>query len=220
MSTVRRAVAVAVLVTVVASTARASTIAIGSDAFGPGASLTTFTGVPFGTEVNGLIVDGITFSYSLGNGHLLIGVGPGVTNNVSPPAIVQSLGPTGGILTLAFPSPISSFGFGWGIMAGGVVANATTIAIFDGGAPLGSLSYGGGPDPNSAGGFAGIESTTPFDRADVAFNPAVVPSFALDNIRTATVPEPGCLLLFGSGIALIARYGRRAGITSNRPVDN
>src|SRR5262245_26135661 len=43
----------------------ASTISVGIGAFGPGSTLTTFAGLPDGTEVNGLIVGGINFTYSL-----------------------------------------------------------------------------------------------------------------------------------------------------------
>ena len=66
-------------------TAQASVIPIGVGAFGPGSTLTTFTGLANGLEVNGLITNGILFNYSLGNGRLIIGGGPGITNNVQPP---------------------------------------------------------------------------------------------------------------------------------------
>jgi len=49
---------------------------------GPGSTLTTFTGVADGTEVNGLTVNGILFNYSLGNGQVTIDGGPGTTNNI------------------------------------------------------------------------------------------------------------------------------------------
>src|SRR5687768_15634050 len=48
------------------SPASATPIPIGVAAFGAGSTLTTFTGIPFGTEVDGLVVDGIVFDYSFG----------------------------------------------------------------------------------------------------------------------------------------------------------
>jgi hypothetical protein len=191
-----------------APAAWASTIPIGIGAFGPGSTLTTFTGLATGTEVNGLIVDGISFSYSLGNGKVNIDGGPGVTNHISPPNIV-SVGDDSGILTLVFPSLIDSFGYGFAVLSSATLPNATTISLFNGAVPVGSLTYGGAPDPFFTGGFAGIQSTLEFNRALVTFDSAAAPAFALDNIRTASqVPEPGTLLLVGTGIRGIVRRRR------------
>jgi len=52
----------------------------------------------------------------------------------------------------------------------------TTISIFSGATPLGTLSYTGAPDPAFTGGFAEIQSTIAFDRAEVTFNSATPPS--------------------------------------------
>ena len=210
MTILSRLVAGTIAIAACAVHASASTIAIGSGAFGPGSTLTTFTGVPNGTEVNGMIVDGITFSWSLGNGKLVV-TGPlPATNNLSGNAISKSMGPSSGILTLTFPSLIDSFGYGFTIMNTAVLSNATTIALFNGAVPVGSLSYGAAPDPANSGGFAGIESTLPFNRVEITFDPVTVPAFQVDNIRTATaVPEPSSLLLCGSCIVLGSRYRQR-----------
>src|SRR4051794_2578597 len=97
--------------------ATASTIAIGVGAFGPGSTLTTFAGLASGTNVEGLVVDGIVFHHGLGPGLVVIdaaGAGfPGVTNNIVPPNIVTDVNQ--GImvnLMLTFPSPIDRFGYG------------------------------------------------------------------------------------------------------------
>jgi hypothetical protein len=181
----------------------ADTIPVGIGAFGPGSTLTTFTGIPDGTEVNGLTVNGIQFTYSLGNGQVIIDGGPGLTNNISPPNIV-SVGNNTGILRLALPSFVDTFGYGYAILNGIAVANATTITLFSGATNVGSLSYNGVPDPTFTGGFAGIQSTIPFNIVQITFNSAAAPAFALDNIRTATnVPEPSTTLLVGTGIALL-----------------
>src|SRR5215831_14305382 len=112
----------------------ASTISVGIGAFGSGSTLTTFTGLPSGLEVNGLTVGGINFSYSLGNGQVIIDGGPGTTNNITPPNIV-SVGNNTGTLTLTLPSLVDTFGYGYAILSGVAVVNATTIALFNGVTP-------------------------------------------------------------------------------------
>jgi len=181
----------------------ATTMPVGIGAFGAGSTLTTFTGIANGTEVNGLIVDGIQFNYSLGNGQVIIDGGPGPTNDISPPNIVSIRDDTG-VLRLALPSFVDTFGYGYAILDTGAVANATTISLFSGATNVGSLSYSGVPDPAFTGGFAGIQSTIPFNIVQITFNSVAAPAFALDNIRTAnngpTVPEPSTMLLVGTGI--------------------
>jgi hypothetical protein len=193
-----------------AATASASVIGIGVDAFGPGSTLTTFTGLADGTEVNGLTVDGILFEYSLGNGAVIIDGGPGVTNNISPPNIV-SVGNNTGVLTLTLPSFVDTFGYGFAVLSTVALPVGTTISLFDGVTLVGSLSYGAAPDPIFAGGFAGIQSTILFNRVQLTFNSTDAPAFAVDNIRTASsvVPEPASLLLLGAGLSALGACARR-----------
>ena len=119
------------------------------------------------------------------------------------------------MLSLAFPTLIDRFGYGFAILSAVSIPNATTISLFTGAVPVGSLVFPGVPDPTFTGGFAGIQSTIPFNRADLTFNSVGVPAFALDNVRTATpgtpttVPEPTSLLLLGSGLVLATRYRRQ-----------
>jgi hypothetical protein len=200
----------AVFVTPAAS---ASVIAIGVGDFGAGSTLTTFTGQANNAEVNGLVVDGILFQYSLGNGAVILDGGPGATNNISPLNIV-SIGANTGVLSMTLPSLVNEFGYGFAILSSVPVPIATSMTLFNGATPVGSLSFGGVPDPAFTGGFAGIQSTLLFDRVQVTFNSIAAPAFALDNIRTATatatpVPEPASMLLLGTGIA--ALLGRRRG---------
>jgi hypothetical protein len=194
-----------------ARTVAAATIAIDALAFGVGSTLTTFTGQLNGAEVNGVTVDGILFQYSLGSGNVIFDGGPGVTNNITPPNIVSNFGSNSGILSVTLPSAIDQFGYGFAILTTSAVPTATTISLFSGATPVGSLSYPGAPDPFFSGGFAGIQSTLPFNRVEVTFNSSVAPAFALDNVRTSTtaVPEPGTMLLLATGLGALCTRRRR-----------
>ncbi len=189
------------------SSALATVIPIGPGAFPGGSTLLTFAGILDGTEVNGLTVGGLLFNYSLGNGSVVIDGGPGVTNNITPPNVV-SMGNNNGILTVSLPAVANLFGYGYAILTMINVTNATTITLFSGAANVGSLAYNGVPDPSFTGGFAGIQSTIPFDRVQITFNSAAAPFFALDNVRVAaaTIPEPSSMLLvLGGALGLFWR---------------
>lgn len=191
------------------STAQASVIFATPASFPGSAVPITFTGLADGTEVNGLTVDGVLFSYSLGNDQIIIDGGPGPTNNIAPPNVVVVGDPTG-ILTLTLPGPASLFGYGYAVLNTVPVLSATTITLFSGVTNVGSLSYDGVPDPNFAGGFAGIQSTLPFDRVQLTFS-AAQPSWAVDNVRfAADVPEPSTILFMLTGGAGILWLRRRA----------
>jgi hypothetical protein len=198
-----------VMVFVLGSKASASVIPITQVSFPPSSTLLNFNALASGTEVNGLLVNGVSFSYSLGNGAVVIDGGPGTTNNVDPQNIV-SVGNNTGTLTVILPAPANLFGYGYAILSVGAVANATTISVFNGAPPLGSLSYAGANDPTFTEGFAGIQSTLLFNRIEINFNSVVAPAFALDNvlfanmIRDTTVPEPMTMLLLGTVLAAVA----------------
>jgi hypothetical protein len=114
------------------------------------------------------------------------------------------------VLTLLLPAQSSLFGYGYAILNTITVPNATTITLFLGATNQGSLAYTGVIDPVFTGGFAGIQSTLPFDRVQLTFNSAAAPAFALDNIRFASnVPEPSTWLLTLAFAGLAVRHAVR-----------
>jgi len=192
--------------------ASASVITVGIGAFPMGSSLTTFTGLPLGTEINGLTINpevgpggAILLEYSLGNGRVALGIGPNTTANINPPAVVSTPGANnGGVLTITLPSLIDTFGYGYALQGTGTILNGTMLSVFNGATLVGSLSYTATPDPSTPGGFSGLRSTIPFNRVEATFNSVSAASFALDNIRTGpavvAVPEPTIVGLLGTGV--------------------
>jgi len=71
--------------------------------------------------------------------------------------------------------------------------------LFNGTTNVGSLSYNGVPDPTFTGGFAGIQSTIPFNIVQITFNSAVAPAVALDNIRTLSTAQAPFIVYSGAG---------------------
>ncbi|MFL6451928.1 MAG: PEP-CTERM sorting domain-containing protein [Bryobacteraceae bacterium] len=188
--------------------ARADVIGVGPSAFPALSTVVDFTGLPTNREVNGLTVAGVRFDYTVAgaplNGAVVIDGGPGVTNNVSPPNIV-SVGNNTGILNITLPSAVNLLGYGFAILNGVTIANATSVSAFSGSTLLGSVSFTGRPDPGFTGGFAGISSTTAFNRVALTFNSAAAPAFAVDNVRFASIPEPSTLaLVLGVGVLFLA----------------
>jgi PEP-CTERM motif len=205
------------------ASASASVIAVGESAFPDNSTVINFQGIPLGTEVNGLVVNGVTFSYSVGgqplNGAVAIGNTP-VTNNISPPDIL-SVGNASGILSIQLSAPVFLLGYGYAIFSSGTLPNATTISVFSGTAPLGTLPYTGTSDPFFTGGFAGIQSTIAFDRVQLTFLSGETQGFALDNLQFPSqsppgVPEPSTVWLLIIGVALLgvsrprSRSGRQS----------
>jgi len=153
-------------------------------------------------------------------GHLYDGEAVLNTNNITSPNITFGL--DGKQLSLIFPELQNRLGFGFALseyegfpldspIDENVLANAVTVKLFDADYNLlGTFSGEAQPDPEFLGGFFGIESTTPFLRAEITFNEGYE-EFALDNLRyelvdltePATVPEPAT----GLGLLVISTIG-------------
>ncbi len=186
------------------------------------AGIVNFGEVVNGTAINGLTIKGFTFSENNPAAFVLPATsGPGNTNNVDGSVALQTGGaynPATYRLTIQMPGLSSSFGFGFAINTFAATANALTITLFDGAVNVGSLVYGGSPDPTFSGGFAGIGSTIAFNSAQVTFGPSAA-SFAIDNVAAVpaaniipgpgtAVPEPGSALV---GLMVLGLCGARLG---------
>lgn len=200
-----------------AANAQADVIAIGSAGFPAGATVLDFASLVDGTEVNGLTLGGVQFGYTIGGsprtGAVRIDQGPGTTNHITVPNIL-SVGDNTGVLSVNLPSSVNLFGYGFALFSEEDVTDATRISAFNGTTLVGSLSFSGRPDPFFTGGFAGIQSTTAFNRLELTFNSSVAPAFALDNLTVAsTVPEPSSLFLAVLGLGAVTSLLRKRGDT-------
>lgn len=193
---------------------------IGRPDFASGATALNFFGLADNTEGNGLIVDGVLFQVtkndSFTNGIVVVDGGPGTTGNITPPNLVSLSDPNGVALIVSLPNLAIQFGYGYALLAQGSVPAATTIDLFAGSTPIGSISFTGIPDPTFTGGFAGVASDTPFDRAVLTFSD-LGDAFAVDDVTFAktvsTVSEEGrTLMLLSVGIFVLLglRVGHRA----------
>lgn len=191
---------------------------IGPLDFASGAKVFDFSALADGTEANGLILDAVLFQVTkngvLTDGIVVVDGGPGTTGNISPPNLVSILDPDGVALVVSLPNLATQFGYGYAILAQVSVPAATTIELFAGSTSVGSIPFAGIPDPTFTGGFAGVASDTPFDRAVLTFSDVSI-AFAVDNVTfvktVSTVSDEGrtlILLLVGIFVLLFWRARR------------
>jgi hypothetical protein len=191
---------------------------IGPLDFASGAKVLDFSALANGTEANGLILDAVLFQVikngGLTDGIVVVDGGPGTTGNISPPNLVSILDPDGVALVVSLPNLATQFGYGYAILAQVSVPAATTIELFAGSTSVGSIPFAGIPDPTFTGGFAGVASDTPFDRAVLTFSDVSI-AFAVDNVTfvktVSTVSDEGrtlILLLVGIFVLLFWRARR------------
>lgn len=198
------------------SSSHASLTPIGPLDFASGATVLNFSTLADNTEANGLVVNGVLFQVtkngSSTNGIVVVDGGPGTTGNITPPNLVSLSDPNGVALIVSLPHLVSQFGYGYAINAGVSVPAATTIELFAGATPIGSISFAGIPDPIFTGGFAGVASDTPFDRAVLTFSD-VGDAFAVDNVTFSAnkaSDEGQTLILLSAGVSfLLFLRGRR-----------
>jgi len=214
-----RALPALVLYLLATSFGHAALTPIGPLDFASGATVIDFSGLADGTEANGLVVNGVLFQVTK-NGSLTPGIvsvdgGPGKTGNISPPNLVTFVPPNGIALIVSLPNLATQFGYGYALAAEVSISSATTIELFAGAAPIGSISFTGIPDPTLTGGFAGVASNTPFDRAVLTFS-NLGDAFAVDNVKFArtvsTVSDEGrTLILLSVGIFVLLFLRARRG---------
>jgi hypothetical protein len=177
--------------------------------FGSGATIVDFAGLPDGTDANGLALGGATFEVRKSgvptNGIVIVDGGPGTTTNIIPPNLVSVGDPTDVALVISLPNLVTEFGYGYALLAFGSIPAASTVELFAGSTSLGKLAFTGIPDPTFTGGFGGVASDLPFDKAILTFSNEGE-AFAVDNITFAhTVTDEGesLILLFGGILVLV-----------------
>jgi hypothetical protein len=178
-----------------------------------------FSGLADGTEANGLVLGGVLFQVTKNgvptDGIVIVDGGPGTTGNITPPNLVSvpDAAIDGVAVVISLPNLMTQFGYGYAIRVEDTIPGATAISLFAGQTLIGNIPFTGTPDPQFAGGFAGVASDSPFDRAVITFSDAS-DAFALDNVTFASgasgVPEPGStviLLPIGLCVLFCLRIG-------------
>ena len=104
-----------------------------------------FSALADNTEANGLIVDGVLFQAtkngSSTNGVVIVDGGPGRTGNITQPNLVSLSDLNAIALIVSLPNLAIQFGYGYALNAAVSIPVATTIELFAGSAPVGSISF-------------------------------------------------------------------------------
>jgi len=119
--------------------------------------------------------------------------------------LVSLSDPNGVALVVSLPNLSTQFAYRYAINAQVSVPTATTIELFAGSTPVGNISFTGIPDPTFTGGFAGVASDAPFDRAIQTFS-GLGDAFAVDNVTFATTKaseEGQTLILLSAGVSVL-----------------
>ena len=190
----------------------------------------TPTTVNFDSNSPGIIaqhgtVDGITFTYALGNGDSLA-VDTGF-DTTSPPNYLGSNDPTtlgalfsGDSFTMTFSTPINALGFyiiGGPYSAGDFTLSSSTATATNSDVLEETLGDGGQVI------FLGISSNTDFSSATVTLSPSAGELWNVDDITSAAgpigtpVPEPDSFALLAIGLGACLYLGARKSPAASRP---
>jgi hypothetical protein len=204
-----RALPALVLYFLATSFGHAALTPIGPLDFASGATVLDFSALADNTEANGLIVDGVLFQAtkngSSTNGVVIVDGGPGTTGNITPPNLVSLSDLNAIALIVSLPNLAIQFGYGYALNAAVSIPVATTIELFASSAPVGSIFFTGIPDPIFTGGYAGVASDTPFDRAVLTFSD-VGDAFVVDKVTFAAnraSDEGQTLVLLSACVSLL-----------------
>lgn len=170
---------------------------------------------------NGGTYGQLTFNYNINGGSGLLEI-VDLFPTTSPPNYLGSNDPTTGAffasdsLTITPPHAASAFGL-YIVGNGGYLADTFTLNV-----GLGTAQNSATPDVvidnmGDVAYFLGITSTTPFSAATIGLttpgNPGDGPLWNIDDvtwgISNSAVPEPGTILLIGSGLLAVASRVRK-----------
>lgn len=168
------------------------------------ADLITFDEPSLGAPVNGMVIGNVSFGFSPALDATIV-AGTPLTLLVQGRSIGGVLG---GTLTLDFTVPVSSVGYRFALNATALVAQGSTMELFDvGGESLGVFSGSAAPVLALSEGSNSGSSSTPVGSASITFADGF--NFQFDNLSTtAVVPVPSAFLLGGFGLGMVG-WARR-----------
>ena len=174
-----------------------------------GAATITFNELP-NQPVNGLAFQNVTFGFTVGGVGSTdaqfnsVALGSNTTLNLQAGTLE---GNASGLLTLDFLQPISDLTFDLARLTAQNLTGAT-VSLFDSALTgFASTSVSVSKLVTFSEGQFAYHGGTPVKRAVVSFSPAAGPRFAIDNLNTTVVPEPGTVL-FGAFVASVCATAR------------
>jgi hypothetical protein len=169
-----RALPVLVLYFLATSFSHAALTPIGPLDFSSGVTVLDFSALADNTEANGLIVDGVLFQAtkngSSTNGVVIVDGGPGTTGNITPPNLVSLSDLNAIALIVSLPNLAIQFGYGYALMLRFLSQSVLPSNFLPARHRSVAFPLRGFPIRSSPGGYGGVASDTPFDRAVLTFS--------------------------------------------------